>query len=158
MSLLYVNSPCRHQISWYPNMWAQVYKEYFNKETFTKNILTKFLFTKNILTKNLFTKNIMTKVVWHAVFLQCNAHPMQNLLRKARKEGLIQNDWFAHVLIKEVILGNLLQFDTFFLSFLKFSSCEAYVKFLVSRWTTWQIWTGCWSVMVGSTYPSSTHK
>jgi len=38
----------RHQISWYPNMWAQ------------------------------------------------------NLLRKARKEGLIQNDWFAHVLIKEV--------------------------------------------------------
>ena len=28
---------------------------------------------------------------------------MQNLLRKARKEGLIQNDWFAHVLIKEVI-------------------------------------------------------
>ena len=39
----------RHQISWYPNMWAQ------------------------------------------------------NLLRKARKEGLIQNDWFAHVLIKEVL-------------------------------------------------------
>jgi len=38
----------RHQITWYPNMWAQ------------------------------------------------------NLLRKARKEGLIQNDWFAHVLIKEV--------------------------------------------------------
>jgi len=38
----------RHQISWYPNMWAQ------------------------------------------------------NLIRKARKEGLIQNDWFAHVLIKEV--------------------------------------------------------
>merc|ERR1719474_1902781 len=38
----------RHQISWYPNMWAQ------------------------------------------------------NLFRKARKEGLIQNDWFAHVLIKEV--------------------------------------------------------
>merc|ERR1712055_1173870 len=38
----------RHQISWFPNMWAQ------------------------------------------------------NLLRKARKEGLIQNDWFAHVLIKEV--------------------------------------------------------
>jgi len=38
----------RHQISWYPNMWAQ------------------------------------------------------NLCRKARKEGLIQNDWFAHVLIKEV--------------------------------------------------------
>ena len=27
---------------------------------------------------------------------------LQNLLRKARKEGLIQNDWFAHVLIKEV--------------------------------------------------------
>ena len=27
----------------------------------------------------------------------------QNLLRKARKEGLIQNDWFAHVLIKEVL-------------------------------------------------------
>ena len=26
----------------------------------------------------------------------------QNLIRKARKEGLIQNDWFAHVLIKEV--------------------------------------------------------
>ena len=26
----------------------------------------------------------------------------QNLFRKARKEGLIQNDWFAHVLIKEV--------------------------------------------------------
>jgi len=38
----------RHQISWYPNMWAQ------------------------------------------------------NLLRKARKEGLILNDWFCHVLIKEV--------------------------------------------------------
>jgi len=38
----------RHQITWYPNMWAQ------------------------------------------------------NLLRKARKEGLIQNDWFAHVLVKEV--------------------------------------------------------
>ena len=26
----------------------------------------------------------------------------QNLLRKARKEGLIANDWFTHVLIKEV--------------------------------------------------------
>ena len=26
----------------------------------------------------------------------------QNLLRKARKEGLILNDWFCHVLIKEV--------------------------------------------------------
>ena len=30
----------------------------------------------------------------------------QNLLRKARKEGLIQNDWFAHVLIKEVLYKN----------------------------------------------------
>jgi len=38
----------RHQITWFPNMWAQ------------------------------------------------------NLLRKARKEGLIANDWFTHVLIKEV--------------------------------------------------------
>ena len=27
----------------------------------------------------------------------------QNLLRKARNEGLIQNDWFTHVLIKEVL-------------------------------------------------------
>ena len=26
----------------------------------------------------------------------------QNLLRKARKEGLIANDWYTHVLIKEV--------------------------------------------------------
>ena len=26
----------------------------------------------------------------------------QNLLRKARKEGLIANDWFTHVLVKEV--------------------------------------------------------
>jgi len=38
----------RHQVTWFPNMWAQ------------------------------------------------------NLLRKARKEGLIANDWFTHVLIKEV--------------------------------------------------------
>ena len=45
-------------------------------------------------------------------------HPIQNLLRKARKEGLIQNDWFAHVLIKEVNFfphmqgGNLSQVDS----------------------------------------------
>ena len=32
---------------------------------------------------------------------------LQNLLRKARKEGLIQNDWFAHVLIKEVVCRNI---------------------------------------------------
>eukprot|EP00092_Neocalanus_flemingeri_P007373 GFUD01007960.1.p1 GENE.GFUD01007960.1~~GFUD01007960.1.p1 ORF type:complete len:548 (-),score=81.86 GFUD01007960.1:485-2128(-) len=38
----------KHQITWFPNMWAQ------------------------------------------------------NLLRKARREGLVENDWFSHVLIKEV--------------------------------------------------------